>query len=479
MTDPRLAVVVLAAGQGTRMKSRTAKVLHPLAGLPMIAHVLGAAQALAAQHLLVVVRHERDQVAAAVTAAAPEASVVDQDEIPGTGRAVEIAVQALPGGFDGDVLVLNGDLPLLDRDTLSALVARHRDAEAAASLLTARFADPGGYGRVLRAQDGRVDRIVEHRDATAEELAVDEINAGVYVFRTAGLAARLAALGATNSQGERYLTDVMGALRGDGVAVGAVAVLDPADVAGINDRAQLSEVAARMNARIVRRWQLAGVTVQDPATTWIDARVTLDEDVTVLPNTHLAGATTVARDAVIGPDTTLVDTEVAEGAHVRRSEATLAVIGAGADVGPFTYLRAGTTLGAGGKIGAYVETKNAEIGDGTKVPHLSYVGDATVGEGTNLGCGTITANYDGEHKHRTTIGSHVRSASNTVYVAPVRIGDGAYTGAGAIVRKDVPAGALALTVAPQRNVEGWVAQHRPGTASAEAALRAAGESGAS
>jgi bifunctional UDP-N-acetylglucosamine pyrophosphorylase/glucosamine-1-phosphate N-acetyltransferase len=297
------------------------------------------------------------------------------------------------------------------------------------------------------------------------------------VFRAGGLAGRLAALDAINDQGERYLTDVVGALRADGETVAAVVVPDPAVVAGINDRAQLSEVAARLNARIVRRWQLAGVTVQDPATTWIDARVTLAEDVTVLPNTHLAGATTVARDAVIGPDTTLVDTEVGEGAHVRRSEVTLAVIGAGADVGPFTYIRAGTTLGARGKIGAYVETKNAEIGDGTKVPHLSYVGDATVGEGTNLGCGTITANYDGEHKHRTTIGSHVRSASNTVYVAPVRIGDGAYTGAGAIVRKDVPAGALALTVAPQRNVEGWVAEHRPGTASAEAARRALEESG--
>jgi bifunctional UDP-N-acetylglucosamine pyrophosphorylase / glucosamine-1-phosphate N-acetyltransferase len=478
MTDPRLAVVVLAAGQGTRMRSRTAKVLHPLAGVPMIAHVLGTAQALAAAHLLVVVRHERDAVAAAVGEAAPEARVVDQDEIPGTGRALEVAVAALPGDFDGDVLVLNGDVPLLDRGTLDDLVARHRAAAAAASLLTARFTDPSGYGRVLRGADGSVDRIVEHRDADPDELAVDEVNAGVYVFRAGGLGDRLAGLGAANAQGERYLTDVVGALRSDGQHVGAVPVPDPSVVAGINDRAQLSEVAARLNARIVRRWQLAGVTVQDPATTWIDVRVSIEEDVTVLPNTHLTGATTVARDAVVGPDTTLVDTEVGEGAHVRRSEATLAVIGAGADVGPFTYLRAGTILGDRGKIGAYVETKNAEIGAGTKVPHLSYVGDATVGEGTNLGCGTITANYDGEHKHRTTIGSHVRSASNTVYVAPVRIGDGAYTGAGAVVRKDVPAGALALTVAPQRNIEGWVVEHRPGSRSAEAARAAAEESGA-
>jgi bifunctional UDP-N-acetylglucosamine pyrophosphorylase / glucosamine-1-phosphate N-acetyltransferase len=478
MTDPRLAVVVLAAGQGTRMRSRTAKVLHPLAGVPMIAHVLGTAQALAAAHLLVVVRHERDAVAAAVGEAAPEARVVDQDEIPGTGRALEVAVAALPGDFDGDVLVLNGDVPLLDRGTLDDLVARHRAAAAAASLLTARFTDPSGYGRVLRGADGSVDRIVEHRDADPDELAVDEVNAGVYVFRAGGLGDRLAGLGAANAQGERYLTDVVGALRSDGQHVGAVPVPDPSVVAGINDRAQLSEVAARLNARIVRRWQLAGVTVQDPATTWIDVRVSIEEDVTVLPNTHLAGATTVPRDAVVGPDTTLVDTEVGEGAHVRRSEATLAVIGAGADVGPFTYLRAGTILGDRGKIGAYVETKNAEIGAGTKVPHLSYVGDATVGEGTNLGCGTITANYDGEHKHRTTIGSHVRSASNTVYVAPVRIGDGAYTGAGAVVRKDVPAGALALTVAPQRNIEGWVVEHRPGSRSAEAARAAAEESGA-
>ena len=240
---------------------------------------------------------------------------------------------------------------------------------------------------------------------------------------------------------------------------------------GVNDRAQLAEVGRLLNERIVRRWQLEGVTIQDPATTWIDDDVTLAPDVTILPNTHLRRASTVASGATVGPDTTLVSCEVGEDAEVRRSEATLAVIGARATVGPFSYLRAGTALGADGKIGAYVETKNAEIGEGSKVPHLSYVGDATVGRGVNLGASTITANYDDVNKHRTVIGDEVHTGSHTVLVAPVRLGAGAKTGAGAVVRKDVPAGALAMSVAPQRNIAGWVEKHRAGTAAADAAAR--------
>ncbi|MCU1474065.1 bifunctional UDP-N-acetylglucosamine diphosphorylase/glucosamine-1-phosphate N-acetyltransferase GlmU [Amnibacterium sp.] len=462
-----LAVVVLAAGQGTRMRSRTAKVLHPIAGLPMIAHVLATARALEPVRLAVVVRHERDAVAAAVTAAAPEALLVDQDEVPGTGRAVEQALAAL-AGFDGDVLVLNGDVPLLDASTLEPLLAAGAAAEAV--VLSARMADPSGYGRIVRDAAGGLDRIVEHRDATGDERRIDEINAGVYLFRTAGLGEALAALEAANDQGERYLTDVIVALKRSGRAVAAILAADPAVTAGVNDRAQLADVQRRVNAAVVLRWQLAGVTVQDPATTWIDATVELAEDVEIRPGTQLLGATVIARDAVVGPDTTLVDCEVGEGARLNRVDATLAVVGAGAQVGPWSYLRPGTRLGADGKIGTFVETKNVVIGDGSKVPHLSYVGDAEVGERSNIGAGTITANYDGVAKHRTLVGSAVRTGSHNVFVAPVTIGDGAYTGAGTVVRKDVPAGALAVNVAPQRNMEGWVESHRPGT---DAAVTAA------
>lgn len=476
--DRPLAVVVLAAGRGTRMRSDRAKVLHPIAGVPMLAHVLAAARALEPARLVVVVRHDRDAVAAAALETAPEAVIVDQDEVPGTGRALAVAVAALQASsgadFHGDVLVVNGDLPLLDGGTLRALHAEHRAQAASATVLSARLADPSGTGRIVRDADGAFVRIVEERDATDEERSIAECNGGVYVFAAAALADRLAGLGAANAQGERYLTDLIAVVRTAGEVVLAVPAADEGVVAGVNDRAQLAAAARRMNAAIVRRHQLAGVTVVDPLTTWIDATATLEEDVEIRPNTQVQRATTIGRGAVVGPDTTLVDCEVGEGARVNRTDATLAVIGAGADVGPFAYLRPGTRLGAGGKIGAFVETKNAVIGAGSKVPHLSYIGDTEVGERSNIGANTITANYDGVHKHRTTVGSAVRTGSHNVFVAPVTIGDGAYTGAGTVVRKDVPAGALAVNVAPQRNIEGWVESHRPGT-DAAAAARSAGE----
>ena len=472
MTDSRLAIVVLAAGQGTRMKSATPKVLHELAGIPLIGHVLSTAQALAAAHLLVVVRHERDRVAAAASALAPEAVVVDQDETPGTGRAVEQAVDALPADFDGDVLVLSADVPLMDADTLASVLAGHRAANVPVTLFSTVVADPTGYGRVVRESDGSVSRIVEEKDASKAERAITEVNAGMYVFAAAALRDKLAGLTTENAQGEKYLTDVVGALHGDGHAIGGIVVAEEWKVWGVNDRAQLAQVGAQLNALTVRGWQLAGVTIQDPATTWIDRAVTIEPDVTILPGTQLKGATAIAAGAVIGPDTTLVDTEVGAGATVKRTDATLAVIAAGATVGPFSYLRPGTELGADGKIGAFVETKNAHIGQGAKVPHLSYIGDATVGEGANIGAGGITANYDGVNKHRTEIGAHVKTGAHTVMVAPVTIGAGAYTGAGTTIRNDVPPGALALAVASQRNLEGWVHTHRPGSAADQAALDA-------
>ncbi|WP_430645766.1 bifunctional UDP-N-acetylglucosamine diphosphorylase/glucosamine-1-phosphate N-acetyltransferase GlmU [Agromyces sp. GXS1127] len=475
--DDNLAIIVLAAGQGTRMKSATPKILHPLAGAPIIAHVLATARALDAKHVVAVVRHERDLVADAIQAELPEAVIVDQDEVPGTGRAVEQAIAALPDDFDGDVLVLNGDVPLLNASTLAEMLERHRADALAASVLSARYDDPTGYGRIVRSAEGAFDRIVEQKDATDDELAIDEINAGVYAFGVAALRDQLANLTTENAQGEKYLTDIIALLRAAGSEVKARPVSEPWLVAGVNDRAQLSETAARLNALIVRGWQLNGVTIEDPATTWIDLAVRIEPDVTVRPGTQLRGATAIATGAVVGPDTTLVDCEVGERAEVKRTDATLAVIGAGASVGPFAYLRPGTVLDADGKIGTFVETKNAHIGAGSKVPHLSYIGDTEIGEGSNVGAGSITANYDGVEKHRTTIGSHVRTGSHGVFVAPVTIGDGAYTGAGTVVRKDVPAGALGVNVAPQRNIDGWVQQHRAGTAAAQAAEAARGAAG--
>lgn len=475
MTDQRIAVVVLAAGQGTRMKSATPKVLHRLAGLPLLAHVLRTAAALEPEHIAVVVRHERDRVAAEVVERAPDALVVDQDDVPGTGRAVEVAVRALPTDFEGAVVVLSGDVPLLDVDSLRALVGSHTSGGNGATFVSAIAPDPTGLGRIVRDADGAFVGVVEHKDATPEQLTIAEANAGIYAFDVTHLRAVLPLLTTANAQGEKYITDAPALIGARGGRIDVVTLTDPWLVAGINDRAQLADAARELNARIVRRHQVAGVTVQDPATTWIDVDVTIEPDAEILPNTQLVGATAIAAGAVVGPDTTLRDTEVGEDAHVSRTDATLAVVGDGATVGPFAYLRPGTILGERGKIGTFVETKNAEIGRGSKVPHLSYIGDTVVGEDSNIGANTITANYDGVAKHRTEVGSNVRTGSHNVFVAPVRIGDGAYTGAGTTVRKDVPAGSLAISYAPQRNTDGWVEEHRPGTPAAEAARRAHGE----
>ena len=471
MTDQNLAVIILAAGQGTRMKSSKPKVLHQLAGVPLVGHVLATARELDPAHILAVVRHDRDAVAAAIAELLPAAVIVDQDEVPGTGRAAEVALGALPDDFAGDVVVVSGDVPLLDAATLLGLLAAHRASAAAATLLSAVLDDASGYGRVIRSDDGSVDRIVEQKDATAAELAVTEVNSGTYVFGVAALREQLAQVGTDNSQGEKYLTDVVGLLRAGGADVSAVAVSESWIIGGINDRVQLAEAARRLNQLIVRGWQRAGVTVLDPGSTWIDLQATIGEDVELLPGTHLIGPTVIERGAIIGPDTSLDSCEVGEGARVRRTDATLAVIGPRASVGPFAYLRPGTYLEEGGKIGTFVETKNSRIGAGSKVPHLSYIGDTTVGAGSNVGAGTITANYDGVVKSKTVIGSHVRTGSHNVFVAPVTIGDGAYTGAGTVVRKDVPAGALAISVAPQRNMIGWVGEHRAGTEAAQSAAR--------
>ncbi|MGO4249799.1 bifunctional UDP-N-acetylglucosamine diphosphorylase/glucosamine-1-phosphate N-acetyltransferase GlmU [Paenarthrobacter sp. RAF54_2] len=468
------AVIVLAAGAGTRMKSRTPKILHEIGGLSMVGHALLAARSIKPLKLALVVRHERDRVAEHVSALDPEAVIVDQDEIPGTGRAVEVALKALDAEAEltGTVVVTYGDVPLLTGELLGELVATHEAQSNAVTVLTAVLDDASGYGRILRAEDGTVTGIREHKDASEAEHTILEVNSGIYAFDAAVLRNALTRVTTDNAQGEMYLTDVLGLARDAGGRVAAVVTQDRWQVEGANDRIQLSALGAELNRRIIESWMRAGVTVVDPSTTWIDSTVKLDEDVRLLPNTQLHGSTTVARDAVVGPDTTLTDVNVGEGAKVTRTHGSGSTIGAKASVGPFTYLRPGTVLGETGKIGAFYETKNVTIGRGSKLSHLGYAGDAEIGEDTNIGCGNITANYDGEKKHRTVIGSGVRTGSNTVFVAPVTVGDGAYSGAGAVVRKDVPPGALALSLAAQRNVEGWVQDNRPGTVSAKLAQAA-------
>ncbi|MGH3633991.1 MAG: bifunctional UDP-N-acetylglucosamine diphosphorylase/glucosamine-1-phosphate N-acetyltransferase GlmU, partial [Mycobacterium sp.] len=327
-------------------------------------------------------------------------------------------------------------------------------------------------GRILRTQDQEVIAIVEQADATPSQQEICEVNAGVYAFDIGPLRSALRRLSADNAQHELYLTDVVAIVRGDGQVVHGRHVDDSALVAGVNNRVQLSELAAELNRRIVAAHQLAGVTVVDPASTWIDADVTIGRDTVIAPGTQLLAGTRIGGRCAIGPDTTLTDVTVGDDASVIRTHGTSASIGDGASVGPFSYLRPGTVLGADGKLGAFVETKNSTIGTGTKVPHLTYVGDADIGEHSNIGASSVFVNYDGESKQRTRIGSHVRTGSDTMFVAPVTVGDGAYTGAGAVVRDDVPPGALAVSAGPQRNIEDWVQRKRPGSAAAQAAEKA-------
>ena len=473
MTDRDSAVVVLAAGAGTRMRSDTNKVLHPLAGRSMLSHALHAVAEAAPQHLVVVVGKDRDQVVPAVADLAADLGrridVAVQDQQLGTGHAVACGLTALPAEFTGTVVVTLGDVPLLDADTVADLIAAHSGESAAATVLTTTLPDPTGYGRILRTQDREVIGIVEQADASPSQLAITEVNAGVYAFDITALRSALSRLRSDNAQQEQYLTDVISIVRSDGHVVRAKQIDDAMLVAGVNDRVQLAALGAELNRRIVAAHQRSGVTITDPATTWIDVGVTIGRDTVVYPGTQLLGATRIGGRCQIGPDTTLTDVTVGDEAMVVRTHGSQSAIGGGAAVGPFAYLRPGTVLGADGKLGAFVETKNSTIGAGTKVPHLTYVGDADIGEHSNIGASSVFVNYDGENKSRTTIGSHVRTGSDTMFVAPVSIGDGAYTGAGTVVREDVPPGALAVSAGPQRNVEGWVARKRPGSAAAAAA----------
>ena len=463
-----MTAIVLAAGAGTRMRSDLPKVLHEIAGRPLVGHALAAVAGLGAGRTVAVIGHGRDEVSAAITAIDPGVVQVVQTEQRGTGHAVKVALEALDAPPAGTVVVTYGDVPLLTGATLHDLVETHRSASRAVTILSAELRDPTGYGRIVRDADGQVQAIREHRDASDDERRIREINSGVLAVDADFLLRAVASLRDDNTQGELYLTDIVAHAVSEQLPVGAHVLEDVWQTEGVNDRVQLAQLGRVLNDRLVEHWMRQGVTVVDPATTWIDSAVELAADVTILPGTQLLGATVVATGATIGPDTTLRNVEVGATATVVRTHGSDSVIGVGATVGPFAYLRPGTLLDAGGKIGTFVETKNAHIGPGAKVPHLSYVGDAEIGEGANIGAGTITANYDGVAKHRTTVGKHARTGSDNVFVAPVTIGDGAYTAAGTTVRDDVPAGALAIGEGRQRMIDGWVEAKRPGTSSAEA-----------
>ncbi|WP_367997482.1 bifunctional UDP-N-acetylglucosamine diphosphorylase/glucosamine-1-phosphate N-acetyltransferase GlmU [Streptomyces sp. GMY02] len=472
------AVVVLAAGEGTRMKSRTPKVLHEVCGRSLVGHVVSAARELGPEQLVVVVGHAREQVEGHLAAAYEGVRTAYQAEQHGTGHAVRIGLQELGGVLDGTVVVVCGDTPLLTGATLNALAAAHAADGNAVTVLTAEVPDAAGYGRIVRdGASGAVTAIVEHKDATETQRAIREINSGVFAFDGKLLADALGKVRTDNSQGEEYLTDVLGILREAGHRVGASVAADHQEIVGINNRVQLAEARRLLNARLLERAMLAGVTVVDPASVFVDVTVTYEQDAVVHPGTQLLGSTHLGEGAEVGPNSRLRDTRVGAGARVDNTVADGAVVGEDALVGPYAYLRPGTRLGVRSKAGTYVEMKNATIGEGTKVPHLSYVGDATIGNFTNIGAASVFVNYDGMRKHHTTVGSHCRTGADNMFVAPVTVEDGVYTAAGSVITKDVPAGSLAVARGQQRNIEGWVARKWPGSAAAKAAEAARSASG--
>ncbi|GAA2605063.1 bifunctional UDP-N-acetylglucosamine diphosphorylase/glucosamine-1-phosphate N-acetyltransferase GlmU [Actinomadura fulvescens] len=475
------AVIVLAAGEGTRMKSRTSKVLHELCGRTMLGHVLAAAEELEPERTIVVVGHRREQVVAHLAEHAPAAEAVVQERQGGTGHAVRMALEHV-GELRGTVVVTNGDHPLLRGETLDHLVQTHEDEGNAVTILTTEMPDATGYGRILRegegdgdGEGGAVTAIVEHKDADDAQRAIREINVGMYAFDGVLLGDALKRVTTDNAKGEEYLTDVVAILRGDGHRAGAYRAADWVETQGVNDKVQLAQARRQLNDRLLDAHMRAGVTVVDPRSTWVDVTVTADADAVVHPGTQLHGRTHLDEGAQVGPGCTLTDTRVGAGARVINTVADGAEIGPEASVGPFAYLRPGTRLARKAKVGAYVETKNAEVGEGGKVPHLTYVGDATIGAGANIGAGTIFANYDGVDKFHTEIGEHAFVGSNSVLVAPVTIEDGGFTAAGSTITNDVPPGAIAVARGRQRNIEGWVERKRAGTRFAEAAAKAKAE----
>ena len=463
-------VIVLAAGEGTRMKSNSAKVLHEIAGRSIIENLLAAVMPLEAKNLSIVVGAHKEEVVEHLSQIAPKAKTVVQEKRDGTGGAAQLALAEHKG--DGTVLILAGDTPLLTNQTLSEFLEVHEKGNYSASVLTALLPDPTGYGRIIRGDDGVILKIIEEKDATDSEKDIDEINTGVYLFDSKTLREVISKLKNNNSQKELYLTDVISLVNAEGKSAHAVLSNDYTETLGINDRTQLAECAAIMRDRINHQHMLNGVTIIDPTTTWIDFNVKIESDVVIYPGTAISGDSHIKSGAVIGPRTTLVECEVGQSASVVESFATKSTIGNSAKVGPYTYLRKGTVLANESKAGAFVEIKNSTVGKGSKIAHLSYVGDAQIGEESNIGAATVFVNYDGEQKHQTKIGDQVRIGSDTMLVAPVTVGDGAYTAAGSVINEDVPAGAIGIGRARQVNILGWVLRKRSQSKSAAAAKKA-------
>lgn len=444
--------VILAAGKGTRMKSALPKVLHAVGGQSMLRHVMTAAEQAGAKRTIVVVGFGGDQVQAEIGAAA---EYVLQAEQLGTGHAMMQAQPAL-AGYTGTVLLLCGDTPLLTGNTLQQLVAAHQQSGAAATVLTAMPADATGYGRILRDKSGQVLGIVEQKDATPEQKQIGEINTGIYCFEAAPLFAALAGLTCNNAQQEYYLTDVLAILAQAGQRVGAVEVADFQETLGINSRLQLAEAEKILRQRKLLELMDSGVTVMDPASTFVDASVSIGEDTVLYPFTWLEGKTTIGRDCRIGPNSRIADSQLGDAVTLHFSYAHECKIADGVTVGPYVHLRPDAELAAGVKVGNFVEVKNSRVGVGSKLPHLSYIGDADIGSGVNIGCGTITVNYDGKKKHRTVVGDTAFVGCNSNLVAPVSVGAGSYIAAGSTITKDVPDGALGVGRARQANIAGWV-----------------------
>jgi bifunctional UDP-N-acetylglucosamine pyrophosphorylase/glucosamine-1-phosphate N-acetyltransferase len=452
------------------MKSKNSKVLHEIAGRSIIHNLLTAVEPLSPKNLTVVVGAHKDEVIDHLKKVAPKAKTVFQEKRDGTGGATQLALAEHKG--DGTVLILAGDTPLLTTQTLEEFMAAHQSEKSVASVLTALLPDPAGYGRIIRGDNSSILKIVEEKDASDSEKEIDEINTGVYLFELKVLKEVIGKLKNNNSQKELYLTDVISLITAEGKTAQAILSNDYTETLGINDRTQLAECAAIMRDRINHQHMLNGVTIIDPTTTWIDVDVKIEADVVIYPGTAITGKSTVKANAVIGPRTTLVSCTVAEGAKVVESNCTDSTIGKEVKVGPFTYLRKGTVLANESKAGAFVEIKNSTVGKGSKVAHLSYVGDAQIGEESNIGAATVFVNYDGEKKHQTKIGDQVRIGSDTMLVAPVTVGDGAYTAAGSVINEDVPAGAIGIGRARQVNILGWVLKKRKDSKSAAAAKKA-------